>query len=80
MVAAVYKQGGGADVLLGQAATSRALFPGQGEQLTVSVMPGAASASDTFIARILVDPNNPTFRECRADNDASDPTKPICLQ
>ena len=66
--------------LLGSAKTTRALFPGQGEALTVTAMPGAATVNDTFIARIFVDPQNPTFRECRTDNNESPPAHPLCVQ
>ncbi len=33
-----------------------------------------------YVARILVDPANPTFRECRTDNDESAPVAPSCAR
>ena len=36
--------------------------------------------TDTYLARIRVDPLAPKFRECRADNDESRPVPGVCIQ
>lgn len=76
----VFKVAGMAEVSLGTAATTRALLPGQVEQLSVRAPPGLATFNDQFVARIKVDPQAPIFRECRSSNDASPVTKAVCLQ
>jgi len=58
--------------------TTRELGPGQTEQLALSV-PGVVP-SGRYFAKILVDPANPTFHECRADNDLSGQVAPTCLR
>ncbi len=63
--------------VVGQGTTAHALSPGQTEKLFVSLDP-SATLSDTFIAKIVVDPTNPTFHECRTDNDESAPTGAFC--
>ena len=37
-----------------------------------------AANNDTFVARILIDPMNKTFNECRDDNNESAPVTPKC--
>ena len=78
--ARVYKLTGMVETQLGSAITTRALLPGQAEQLTTTAMPGAATTNDTFLARIYIDPQMPTFRECRADNNTSEMITPVCVQ
>jgi hypothetical protein len=65
---------------LGRATTTRALLPGQLETLSIQAMPGDAAPTDSFQARIVLDPMNPTFRQCRDDNDASGIVKASCIQ
>jgi hypothetical protein len=36
--------------------------------------------SDTLVARILIDPQTPSFHECRSHNDDSAPVVPVCLE
>ena len=48
--------------------------------LDLTIPAGSATSTDSFLARILVDPLMPTFRECRADNDESTPQIPMCIQ
>jgi hypothetical protein len=67
---------GSPDVLAGQATTTNALFPGQTAVLEVPV---TASTQSTFYAKILVDPMNVTFHECREDNDQSADVVPSCV-
>jgi hypothetical protein len=72
----VYLVTGGAHTLLGQATTTRVLLPGQGEELSVPV---SASPGDSFQASILIDPNHPTFHECRTDDDSSAVVTASCI-
>lgn len=76
----IYKQTSMGDVQVATTATTHSLYPGQTEQIQVTVDKSKAGKGDTFLAKILVDPNNPTFHECRSDNDDSDPVKAMCVQ
>lgn len=78
VVVGVFLDDGAAGMLVGQGSTTHALFPGQTEQLSIKLDP-AAPQSGTFRARILVDPANPTFHECREDNNESLPVTPSCV-
>jgi hypothetical protein len=64
---------------VGLTATTRQLLPGQTEELAVT-LDAAAMPTDTFSARIVVDPLHPAFHECRADNDESAHVTPTCIQ
>jgi hypothetical protein len=76
-----YLAGGGLnDTLLGTAQTKSPLFPGQAEMLTYTVEPGQGGAYDAYKAKILVDPQNPKFRECRDTNNETPATTPSCLE
>jgi hypothetical protein len=68
------------DVMVGTASTTSALFPGQTSVLDVPLDTSQASTSDTFYAKILIDPNNVTFHQCREDNDQSADVVPNCVQ
>jgi hypothetical protein len=72
----VYKEGT-PDVLLGTVATTMPLLPGQTEIISYEA---DAAVSDTFFARILIDAANPTFHECRDDNNESEHVTPSCVQ
>ena len=64
---------------VGTTQTTHVLFPGQTENIDVTLS-AAAGDGDSYVAQILVDPQNPTFHECRDDNDTSDPpVKPSCV-
>jgi hypothetical protein len=63
----------------GMATTTHPLLPGQGETLTINA-PMSATTNDNFDAHIVIDPNKPTFHECRDDNDDSGKVMPQCLQ
>jgi hypothetical protein len=76
----VYKKSAGADVLVGSATTTHALFPGQTEELAVTVDGTKATKADSFFAVILVDTVNPKFHECREDNNQSQVVKASCVQ
>ncbi len=63
--------------LLGTAKSTRVLFPGQTEVLTFTA-DASITKSDTFTAKIIIDPAKPTFQQCRTDNDQTPPTKAAC--
>ena len=74
-----YLREGASDQLLGTATSADPLFPGQVAELVLT--PDASTGADkedTFVAKILVDPVNPVFHECRDDNNESDPVKAKC--
>ena len=68
------------DVLLGTVVTSTSLFPGQTEVIPFSVPTGMGGVDDTYQARVLIDPNNITFNECKDDNNESAPVSPQCVE
>jgi hypothetical protein len=76
VVAAVFVTPG--DVEVGRVTTTRGLLPGQTELLDVTLSSPATSAS-LFYAGIIVDPLNPTFHQCRADNDRSETVRAPCM-
>jgi hypothetical protein len=76
VVAAVFVTPG--DVEVGRVTTARGLLAGQTELLEVTLAAPATSA-DNFYAAIIVDPLNPTFHQCRADNDRSDTVRAACM-
>ncbi len=59
------------ETLLGSVETTHVLLPGQTEVIPFTVPAGQASSSDTFLGRIIIDPLNKTFNECRDDNNES---------
>lgn len=72
---------GGVDTLLGTALTPVGLFPGQVAPVDYTAEPAdAVTLDDEFVAAIVVDPANPTFRECREDNNASPPAVAVCVE
>lgn len=77
---ALYKKSQPMDLVVGQVATTHTLFPGQTEELTVSIDPTKASKGDAFVARVLVDAVGPKFHECREDNNDSPIAKASCVQ
>jgi hypothetical protein len=70
----------GKEVLVASGTTTKLLMPGQTEVLALTADAQLASTDDTFVARILIDPDNPTFHECRDDNNESKKVKPDCVQ
>ena len=66
--AAVFKQSG---EQLGSVFTTKVLLAGQTEQLAFSVPMAEADANDVFYAELVVDPDQPIFRECRPENNRS---------
>ncbi len=65
------------EVLLGTVTTTTALLPSQTEIIDYA---GDAATTDTFFARVLIDDQNPTFHECRDDNNESDHVTPECVE
>lgn len=75
----VFKVEGGGETLVGQGQTTHALFPGQTEVLEIQLGPEALK-DDVFVARVLLDPQSPTFHECREDNNKSSEESASCVQ
>jgi hypothetical protein len=71
---------GSPELVLGVVTTSKALLPGQTEIIPFVAAAAEATTADTFQARIVVDPQNPTFHECRDDNNESEAITPECVQ
>ncbi|MEZ4307671.1 MAG: FG-GAP-like repeat-containing protein [Polyangiaceae bacterium] len=67
------------DLQVATGKTTHILFPGQTEVLSLPLDP-TAGKSDVFVARILIDPMNPTFHECKEDNNESNEEKASCVQ
>lgn len=67
----------GGQVVLGTANTNVTLFPGAAQELRIST-PMGTDPEATYQARIVVDPARPTFRECRDDNNVSEPARAPC--
>jgi hypothetical protein len=63
--------------LLGSTKSTRVLFPGQTEVLTFTA-DASVTKSDTFYAKVIIDPAKPTFQQCRTDNDESAKVKAAC--
>ncbi len=60
--------------------TTKALFPGQTNVIEFTATAADANTSDTFFARVYNDANNPTFNECRPENNQSDNVTPTCVE
>ncbi len=73
----VFAKASPADVQVGMATTTIPLLPSQAEDLTVTLA-AAPAGSDTYYAKILINPIHPTFHECRTDNDTSPLVTPAC--
>lgn len=73
-----FMRDGDAEVLLGTETTTSPLFPGQAAELSYTT-PDGTSVMATFFARVLIDPDARTFRECREDNNQSPDDTPRCL-
>ena len=73
--AGVFEATGNAEV--GAVTTTIELLPGQTQTLDVTLSSPATSAQ-SFYAKIIIDPNHPTFHECRADNDTSPTVMAAC--
>ena len=65
-------------VKLGAASSATALFPGQVEELTFTAPQQQGSVDQAYLARVLVDKNNPGFHECRTFNNETQPARANC--
>jgi len=74
----VFVKKAGGDVQVGAGTTPSALFPGQTAVLSIAVDPTKATQTDTFYAKLIIDPMNPTFHECNTMNDQSADVKVMC--
>lgn len=76
----IYVQESGGDRLIYSEKSKTMLFPGQAIEIPYTTIPADnVLQTDTFIAKIIVDPQNPTFNECRPENNESDPTTNPCI-
>ena len=75
---AVFVDQGGTQTQLGTVVTTKPLLPGQTEVIDFTVPSGAAQTTDGFLAKVVIDPKNKTFNECRDDNNESAVVKPKC--
>jgi hypothetical protein len=69
---------GGTETPLGTARTTRSIFPGALEQVSL-VLSATDDPMDTYRARIVNPASMPTFRECREDNDTSADVAGVCV-
>ncbi|MFT3767448.1 MAG: VCBS repeat-containing protein [Minicystis sp.] len=76
----VFQRKGGNDTQVAAGQTTHALFPGQTEEIVVTVDPAMAGNKDDFVAKVLIDPAMPKFHECREDNNESDVASAHCVQ
>ena len=74
----VFVKKAGGDVQVGAGTTPSGLFPGQTAVLVIAVDPTKATQADTFYAKLIIDPMNPTFHECNTMNDQSADVKVMC--
>ncbi|MCA9592977.1 MAG: VCBS repeat-containing protein [Myxococcales bacterium] len=74
----VFVNKGGTESQLGTVQTTKVLLAGQTEVIDFTVPGGSATNADTFFGRILIDPNNKTFNECRDDNNQSASVTATC--
>ena len=76
-----YVQKSGALTLLGRAKSTDPLFPGQVAAVKyTTTATQKVTFKDTFAAKVLIDPQNPTFHECRSGNNSSKPSTANCLK
>ncbi|MCA9620162.1 MAG: hypothetical protein KC731_14145 [Myxococcales bacterium] len=71
---------GNPDQLITSLFTPNPLLPGQTAVLLFDVPPASGGTADTYQARVIIDPNNVTFHECREDNNESPAVRPECVQ
>ena len=75
VVAEVYLEP--ANQQVGTVSTTVPLFPGQTQTLSV-VLAAPSTDKDKYHAAIILDPQNPTFHECRTDNNESPQASTQC--
>jgi hypothetical protein len=74
---AIFAKKAGGDVQVGTTTSTIALLPSQTQALTVTLA-GSATTTDTFYAKIVINAMNPSFHECRTDNDSSSDANATC--
>ena len=57
----------------------QALLPGQSEVFEYPLAMDEGTKDDLYKARILIDPDNPTFNECKDDNNETPETDVYCV-
>ncbi|MCB9751364.1 MAG: hypothetical protein H6713_15415 [Myxococcales bacterium] len=77
--AALYRLDMGNEVELTTVMTTQALLPGQSEVFEYPLAMDQGTSDDLYLARILIDPDNPTFNECKDDNNETPPTDVLCV-
>lgn len=78
-VVVAFFQRGAPDVELGRVTSTEPVFPGRVLELTLEA-PAGVLPTETFFARVIVDPETATFRECREDNNDSEDATGRCLE
>lgn len=78
VTAGVFVGSGASATQIGTVITTKPLLAGQSQVLQFAVPPGSGGQGDAYSARILIDPNNKTFNECRDDNNQSTPATASC--
>ena len=74
-------KGGTTQQLLGKDKTTKALYPGQVQELVYTAKAAdKVKVTDLFFTRILVDSKNPKFKECRPGNNQSKAVKAYCIK
>ena len=67
--------------LLATETTPDRLQPGQVAELSYTAqVEDEVGPSDIFLSRILIDPEVPSFHECREDNNQSEETIAVCIE
>jgi hypothetical protein len=77
VVVGVFQRASPMDIQLITKSTTLPLLPSQSDPLTFK-LPATAKATDSFYAKIIIDPTHPTFHECRTDNDTSPTVTATC--
>jgi hypothetical protein len=68
------------NVQIGTVYTTKALLPGQTEEIAFVVDPADGTSGSSYYAEIYVDPAMPTFHECRPENNKSAVVTPACVK
>ena len=73
-----YRKDGASEIELGRISSDNPLLAGQTEQRRFVVPAGMGSWQDDYVARILIDPQNRSFQECREDNNEAEGIARVC--
>ncbi len=77
VMVAFYSRTGTTDTMVGTGTTSTPLFPGAAQNVVLA-SPNGTLTSNAFVARIVIDPANRAFHECREDNNESSVARSPC--